>query len=144
MPAVASFSWLIAPSRQQCYVDQLSALCLALLVAVIGSALWSSVAAQWLWWGSVLSTLSVLVFYLRYAGRKQPSFWLHRDAQGWWQDDGSGYWQPLALHAGSVKRPDLVIWQYRRWPWRRWLLRPDCFTHATEFQRFRRVLYPDL
>lgn len=147
MHVTASRSWTISPSTYQRRLDCTAALLLFLLLAFMGSAFWPSITAQlgWLVFAFFLAVLFVGTYLWRGARHSDSAVWImHYDEQGWWRDVGDGYWRPIRLHAGSVKRPELVIWQYGRWPWQRWLLRPDSFSSPAEFQQLRRLLYPEL
>ncbi|MBE0482799.1 MAG: hypothetical protein IBX52_04785 [Bacterioplanes sp.] len=142
MRVIANRSWTILPSKRQRHLDGMTALLLFLLLAFMGSALWASAIAQIGWLVVVL--LLVVGFWCWSRYPQQVGWVLHRDEQGWWCDVGDGAWRSVRLCSGSVKRPDLVIWQYGHWPWQRWLFRPDSFTSPAEFQQLRRILYPDL
>ncbi|WP_157729886.1 hypothetical protein [Bacterioplanes sanyensis] len=62
------------------------------------------------------------------------------DQRGWWcqYGDKTRSFQP---RAGSVRRPDMVKLQYGRWFWQYWLLYPQQFQSAEDFQQLRRCLY---
>lgn len=59
-----------------------------------------------------------------------------RAGQWWWAQPAL---QPLKWRVGSVRRHNLIIWRYGRWPWQRLLIRPDSLP-AGQFQQLLREL----
>lgn len=119
-------SFLLRPSKRQQRLDGAFVLISLLLLApFIG------------WLGLFVSlALAVLIYCWQHTTQTLAGRLCWQDGQ-WWLVGVIP--QLLLWRVGSVRRRDLIIWRYGRWPWQRLHIRPDNLA-AGQFQQLLREL----
>ena len=130
MPATANVEvWpLVRSRRQQVWNLAFIVITSAMLWPLLHVAEWAAVL---LIWGSLFIW-------------SQRRTWKHaqiRFAKGtWWLDVTGSAPVSLEWRTGSVRRKNVIIWQYGKWPWQRLIIRPDSLPEG-EYQRLVKALY---
>lgn len=127
--------WTLKPSQIQFWLD-------AAVLLVPFYLLWRIVLYPHIVYLVALSGVwATLVFLMRYV--RWPDHNLTRigfDSEGWWIER-SGSRQSITFHNHSIKRDNLVMVRWSRFPWHAIALRKENFDSADEFRRFRASLY---
>lgn len=122
-------SFKLGSSKRQSFVEGMLLLIMVLLLWPLLSLLWAAlliVVAIGLWgWSS------------RQRQYRFNNLSIQLQAGRWWLLTPAP--QLMQWRTGSVRRHQLIIWRYGRWPWQRLVIYPDALA-AGEFQQLQRQL----
>lgn len=122
-----TLNFQLHPSKQQYGLDTLLLLLTFLLLFPLLS---------WPWLLLYFLVAALWLGLLHHRGKTTKS--LSYAMGQWWLVEQEKR-TPMAWRTGSVRRAQLILWRYGRWPWQQLLIRPDSLA-AGQYQQLLRAM----